>query len=68
MTQKLLDVKEIALILNISKSYVYELIRRGQLPVVRFGRAVRVPERAVYRYILPGELRAMETSRHRQQA
>ncbi len=40
-------VPEAAAILGISRSFAYELIGRGELPVVRFGRRVVVPRRAL---------------------
>ncbi len=39
----LLKVEECARVLNLGRSKVFEMIRRGELPVVRFGRSVRVP-------------------------
>lgn len=39
-----LKVAEVAEILQTRKIQVYELIRRGVIPAVRFGRLVRVPE------------------------
>jgi excisionase family DNA binding protein len=40
-------VPEAAEILGISRSFAYELIGRGELPVVRFGRRAVVPRRAL---------------------
>ena len=34
---------EVQAILRIGRSKVYEMIARGELPVVRIGRAVRIP-------------------------
>ena len=39
---RLLKIREVAEILNLGNSTVYQLIRRGDLPSVRFGRAVRI--------------------------
>ncbi len=39
---KLLRAEEVASIIDVSKSFVYLMIRTGQLPAVRFGAAVRV--------------------------
>ena len=39
----LLRVREVASLLRISESQVYELINRGVLPVWRHGRMTRVP-------------------------
>ncbi len=42
MTTKLLKAEDVASILGCSKSFVYQLIRTGQMPAVRLGTAVRV--------------------------
>ena len=40
--QRLLTADEVAEILNVSKSFAYQLMQRGgELPVVRLGRAAR---------------------------
>ena len=39
---KLLNATEVAQILNVSKSFAYQLIRKGQIATVRLGRSVRV--------------------------
>lgn len=39
---RLLTVPEVAGLLNVPKGYVYDLARRGEIPVVRFGKYVRV--------------------------
>ena len=38
----LLTGGDVARILKISRSYAYRLMRRGEMPVVRLGRSVRV--------------------------
>ena len=42
MTEKLLNGTQVAEILNISRAAAYNLMKRGQLTSVRFGRLVRV--------------------------
>ena len=42
MNTKLLKAEQVADLLDLSKSFVYQMIRQGQLPAVRFGSAVRV--------------------------
>ncbi len=42
MITKLLKAEEVANMLDCSKSFVYQMIRTGQMPVVRLGTAVRV--------------------------
>lgn len=38
---------EVAALLGLSRSEVYRLIERGDIPSARFGRSVRVPRRWV---------------------
>lgn len=40
--ERLLKVSEVCDRLNLSSPYVYELMNRGELPYVRFGKARRV--------------------------
>ena len=42
MMEQLLKANEVAQILSVSKSYVYLLINRGQIPSLRMGKACRV--------------------------
>lgn len=42
MVTKLLKADDVASIMDVSKSFVYKLIRTGELPAVRLGSAVRV--------------------------
>ena len=52
MTQKLLlSVNEVASLLGCGRTYVYGMIRRGELPVVKLGRLTRVPRCAVEEYV-----------------
>ena len=53
-----LTVPEVAARLQVGKAYVYDLIRRGELTAIRFGKYVRVP---------PAALREWET-RHQEKA
>jgi excisionase family DNA binding protein len=48
---RLLRAQEVAEILQVSKSFVYLLLERNEIPCVRLGRAVRVRHEAVMRYI-----------------
>lgn len=43
MSKKLLTVKEITAILSISRTKVYALIKSGELPFIRIGRCIRIP-------------------------
>ena len=47
----LLRVSEVAFELGIARSAAYELCRTGHLPVVRFGRSVRVPRKLLEAWI-----------------
>ncbi len=40
---ELLRLAEVQKVLRIGRSKLYEMIARGDLPVVRIGRAVRIP-------------------------
>ncbi len=40
---RLLKVSEVAQILGVSRSQVYEMLSQGELPGVRIGTSVRVP-------------------------
>jgi len=47
----LLHAAEVARMLGIGRSKVYEMIRCGELPVVRIGTAVRIPKKALLELI-----------------
>jgi excisionase family DNA binding protein len=47
----LLTVEEAALRLGIGRSLAWRLVRSGELPSVRLGRLVRIPERALEEWI-----------------
>lgn len=48
MTQKLLlNVNEVASLLGCGRTYVYGMIQRGELPVVKLGRLTRIPASSV---------------------
>jgi excisionase family DNA binding protein len=42
MPEHLLNCTELAQILNLSRKHLYRLMQRGEIPVIRFGRSVRV--------------------------
>ena len=42
-----MTVTEAAEVLGISRAFAYELVGRGEIPVVRFGRRVVVPRKAL---------------------
>lgn len=47
----LLRIPEVARELGIARSLAYEMARDGRLPVVRIGKAVRVPRRRLEQWI-----------------
>jgi len=51
MQQPLLKSDEVAKILHVSRSFAYLLMKRGDIPVVRVGTAVRVRPEDLERYI-----------------
>jgi excisionase family DNA binding protein len=48
---ELLRISECSQILGIGRSKIYQLVAAGDLPVIRIGRAVRVPRRALSAWI-----------------
>ncbi|GGI02819.1 helix-turn-helix domain-containing protein [Egicoccus halophilus] len=46
-----LRVDEVAAFLRCDRSTVYELVHRGELPVIRLGRAFRVSRDALARFV-----------------
>jgi excisionase family DNA binding protein len=50
----LLTAVQAAEMLQVSRQHVYELTQRGQLPVVRLGRAVWIPLAALEQWITNG--------------
>jgi excisionase family DNA binding protein len=42
-----LEVEEAAKLIGIGRSTAYDLVRRGDIPTVRFGRRIRVPRGAL---------------------
>ncbi len=50
-TTLLLRVEEVAQRLSLGRSKIFMLIAEGSLPVVRIGRAVRIPERALREWV-----------------
>jgi len=51
MQQPLLKSDEVAKTLHVSRSFAYLLMKRGDIPVVRVGTAVRVRPEDLERYI-----------------
>lgn len=51
MTPLTLTVRETAEALRVGKNTVYELIRHGDIPAVRIGRAIRIPEKGLHAWL-----------------
>ncbi len=47
MERRLLRIPEAATALGIGRTTLYEMVRRGEIPIVRIGRAVRIPATAI---------------------
>jgi excisionase family DNA binding protein len=48
---ELLTVREMADFTRIGIRQAYELVRSGDLPSVRLGRSIRIPKRALVRFV-----------------
>jgi excisionase family DNA binding protein len=46
-----LTVSEAASVLRLSRAFTYELVARGQLPSVRFGRRIMIPRAGTQRIL-----------------
>lgn len=51
MPEHLLDSREVAGFLHVSRSYAYDLMRSGLLPTVHLGKSVRVHPRDLDKYV-----------------
>jgi len=49
--QQLLTIPEVADTLRVSAMTVYRLVHSGELPFLRIGRSIRVPEAALRSYL-----------------
>jgi excisionase family DNA binding protein len=47
----LLRAREVAVLLGLGRSKVYEMLQAGELPTVRIGSAVRVPKKLLEQWI-----------------
>lgn len=54
--KEVLTIPEVAKMLRISRNFGYELARRGELPVVRFGRRLLVPRAALEERLRRGDV------------
>ncbi len=51
MEEQLLKIDEVASLLQVSRSFAYRLMQRGDIPTVRVGKAIRVLPRDLEQYI-----------------
>ena len=50
-----LTVPEAAEMLGISRNFAYELVKQGQIPVIRFGKRILIPKIALEKMLGKGE-------------
>ncbi len=63
MEKLLLKPSEVAQILGIGRSLIYELIARREIPSIRLGRCIRVPSESLQRWLKSQEFQSRETQR-----
>lgn len=51
MESVLMTPRELGELLKLGRNKIYEIIGSGELPVIRFGRAIRIPRVAVLKWI-----------------
>jgi excisionase family DNA binding protein len=61
--QPVLTVSEAARLLRLSRAFTYELVARGELPSVRFGRRIMIPRAAIER-LFDDSLATLPPHRH----
>ena len=47
----LLTISEAAFLLGMGRSFVYELVLKGEIPSIKLGRARRIPASALERFV-----------------
>ena len=63
MDKLLLKPSEVAQILGIGRSLIYELIDRKEIPSIRLGRCIRIPSESLQRWLKDQESQSSETQR-----
>ena len=53
-TRLCITVPEAAAMLGVSRNFGYELVKQGQLPVIRFGKRLLIPKAALERMLERG--------------
>ena len=51
MEQMLLRIPEAAKVMGLGRTKMYELVRSGDVPSVRFGRSIRIPTKSLVELI-----------------
>lgn len=51
VSDELLRVEQVGQILGVGRTKLYEMVRTGELPVIRIGRLVRVPRAELDRWL-----------------
>lgn len=57
LDEPLLDITQTAELLGLRPRTIYYLVKRGQLPVIRVGRAIRFDRRALAEHLAAGSSR-----------
>ena len=60
----LLRAVEVARLLGLSRSQTYQMMAEGRLPIIRIGRAVRVPKQALAEWIRTNTANTSEGVNH----
>ena len=63
MEKLLLKPSEVAHILGIGRSLVYELIARRDIPSIRLGRCIRIPSESLQQWLKDQECQSSKTQR-----
>lgn len=53
----MLKVKDIQRILSISRSEAYNIVNSGEFPIVRIGRAIRIPQESFENWLKKKEIK-----------
>ena len=63
MEKLLLKPSEVAQVLGIGRSLIYELIARNEIPSMRLGRCIRIPSESLQRWLKDQELQSKERNK-----
>lgn len=62
--QELMRVADLAPLLGVTSSRLYQLLAQGRLPYVRVGRSIRIPREAWNRWLEEQAQRALDSVRN----